>query len=367
MDPITRSMHHFADQAEAFWRAHPRRLLPLAARENRREDMVQALRLYEARAENRRPFIVFRAPFELTSSYFSALTEQIARDYERVRTGVIGEGIDLPAFLTGDDGAAPSGALKRAALAMHNASHLLGKHFAGIVIALVPDSIADTAGWAESIRTVVALGGSARVRLAVLAPPGGPLSEILRDAGASFNVDSSEVLAFLKQLSREASAEPETAGVKLRALLLAAAESMGTGCAVEAAALYAEARSVCQAEGLVEHEAAVLMALGSACLAAKATELGATSYHQAAILAEQIEAWPLACQAWLGMGGAYLLRQEYAVATVAYRTAAKVAKRATIVPLHVEALRMAGTCLSHLGRHDEAKLARNEAVSVSTV
>jgi len=108
------------------------------------------------------------------------------------------------------------------------------------------------------------------------------------------------------------------------------------------------------------------MALGGACLAAKATDLGAASYHQAAILAEQIEAWPLACQAWLGMGGAYLLRQEYAVATVAYRTAAKVAKRATIVPLHVEALRLAGMCLCHLGREDEAMRARNEAVSVST-
>jgi tetratricopeptide (TPR) repeat protein len=284
-----------------------------------------------------------------------------------VRTGVTEEGIYLPAFFSGDDGTAPSSALKRAALTMHKASHLLGERFAGIVVALVPDSIADTAGWAESLRTLVALGGSERVRLAVLAPPGGPLSEMLGDAGASFNVDSNEVLAFLKQRSPETSAEPDAAGAKLRALLLAAVQSMGSGRAAEATSFYAEARTVCQAEGLVEHEAAALMALGGACLAAKATDLGAASYHQAAILAEQIEAWPLACQAWLGMGGAYLLRHEYAVATVAYRTAAKVAKRATIVPLHVEALRMERTCLSHLGREDQATRARNEAVDASAV
>jgi len=63
----------------------------------------------------------------------------------------------------------------------------------------------------------------------------------------------------------------------------------------------------------------------------------------------------------------YLLRQEYAVATVAYRTAAKVAKRATIVPLHVEALRMERTCLAHLAHEDEATRARNQAVSASAV
>lgn len=366
MDPITRAMQKLIDEAEAFWRAHPSRLLPLFAAEDQREDVVQALRRHEATPENRRPLVVFRAPFEAAPAYFSALAEQIAGDYERVREGVAREGVELPAFVADDLDTAPKGALSRAVLAMHTAARLLGERFDGITVALVAEHVADAVGWAESVRTLDALRWSARVRLAVLAPPGGRLSEILGDAGASFDVDSSEVLAFLKQVSPEASAEPEAAGATLRALLLAAAESMGTGRAGDAAALYAEARTVCQAEGLVEHEAAVLMALGGACLAAKATELGATSYHQAAILAEQIEAWPLACQAWLGMGGAYLLRNEYAVATVAYRTAAKVARRTQIVPLHVEALRMAGACLSHLGRDDEATRARNEAVSVST-
>jgi tetratricopeptide (TPR) repeat protein len=144
-------------------------------------------------------------------------------------------------------------------------------------------------------------------------------------------------------------------------LLLSAAEALSVGRPIEAAALYREARTVCQTAGLVEQEAAVLMALGGACLAARVPDLGAESYQRAAVLAEQVEAWPLACQAWLGMGGAHLLRAEHAAATVAYRSAARVAKRARIVPLRAEALRMAGTCLSRLGLDDEAIRAWNEA------
>jgi hypothetical protein len=197
------------------------------------------------------------------------------------------------------------------------------------------------------------------VRIAILAPPGGSVAAILGDEGARFHVDPGGLWAFLKQVSTEG------AGAKLRASLLGAAEALGAGRPVEAATLYREARTVCQAAGLVEQEAAVLMALGGACVTARAPDLGAESYHQAAVLAEQAEAWPLACQAWLGMGGAHLLREEHAAATVAYRAAAQVVKRATIVPLHVEALRMASTCLAHLGREDEAILARNEAADVS--
>src|SRR5277367_1559635 len=346
MDPITRAMHQLADDAEAFWRAHPTRMLPLLAGEDQREDVVQALRVYEARPENRRPFVVFRAPFEEASAYFSSLAEQIAGDHERVREGAAKEGVALPSF-AGDYSTAPSSALTSAALAMDQAARFLGKRFDGIVVALVPDHVTDEAGFRESLRTLAATRLSPRVRLAILAPPGGPVAAILGDEGARFHVDPGGLWAFLKQLPTKASEEPG-AGAKLRASLLGAAEALGAGRPIEAAALYREARTVCQAAGLVEQEAAVLMALGGACVAARVPDLGAESYRQAAVLAEQAEAWPLACQAWLGMGGAYLVREEYAAATVTYRAAAETAKRAQIAPLQVEALRMASTCLAHL-------------------
>ena len=115
MDPIIRAMQRLADDAEAFWAAHPNRLLPLLADEDQQADVVQALRLYEARPENRRPVVVLRAPFEVASRYVEALAEQIAGDYERVRQGAGEEGAPLPPFW-GDEDTVPSGAFSKRAV-----------------------------------------------------------------------------------------------------------------------------------------------------------------------------------------------------------------------------------------------------------
>jgi hypothetical protein len=102
----------------------------------------------------------------------------------------------------------------------------------------------------------------------------------------------------------------------------------------------------------VEQEAAVLMALGGACLAAEVPHLGAKSYRRAAVLAEQMEAWTLACQAWLGVGGACLPQEDHASAAVAYQAAAVAAERAEVATLRTEALRMARICMLRLGSDD---------------
>src|SRR5271166_3269264 len=125
MDPITRAMGEFVGDADAFWRANPNRLLPLVADEYQRESIVEALRFYEAREENRRPVIVFTAPFGATSTYFPELAEYIAHHYERVRKGAAEEGVELAPF-GGDEGTVPSGTLERAVLAMDKAARRLG-------------------------------------------------------------------------------------------------------------------------------------------------------------------------------------------------------------------------------------------------
>jgi hypothetical protein len=380
MDPITRAMRQLGADAEAFWREHPGRLLPLIAAEDERQHVVQALRLRENAADNRRPFVVYEAPFVATATYFPQLAKQIAEDYELLRTGLAEEGVELPPFAS-DEGTVPSGTIKRAALAMDRAARLLGERFEGLVVALVPEHVADVAAWRDGISLLAATRWAPRSRIAVLAPPGGALAGVLGDEGARFQVDSDALLTFLKDFSPGASAGPPAVedaqageapaaphaaglGAKLRSLLLDAAAELSAGRAAEAVSLYREARAACQAQGLVEQEAAVLIALGGACLASGAPEVGAESYRHAAVIAEGAGAWPLACQAWLGMGGAYLPRAEYAPAAVAYRAAAEAAKRGEVVPLRIEALRMAGTCLLHLGREDDAMLAWKVAVDV---
>jgi tetratricopeptide (TPR) repeat protein len=370
MDPMMRAMQQLTAEAEAFWRAHPGQVLPLVAGEEQRADVVAALRLREAAPDNRRPIVVFEAPFASADAYFAALAEHVAAHYERVRAGAAEEGVALPAF-DSDDGMVPSGALERAALAVDRAARLLGEGFDGLVVALVPEHVADAGAWRSCVQVLAAVRWSRRARIAVLSPPAGPLADILVCEGAHLVVDAGALLAFMRQLDPNAGGGVATGGAvgvgtQIRLLLLDAAAALGRGRPDQAAEAYRAARALCQAEGLVEQEVGVLVALGGACMSAGAPELGADSYRQAAVLAERAEAWPLACQAWLGVGGAFLPRGDHAPAVAAYRAAAAAAKRGEVesVAVRIEALRMVGTCLLRLDREDEAMLAWKEAVDV---
>jgi tetratricopeptide (TPR) repeat protein len=233
------------------------------------------------------------------------------------------EGVALEAFVDeGLDGAD----------AAHRAAHLLGDHFDGLVVALIPAQVNDPEGWREAIKILASGSWPVRVRWAVLSPPSGPLADILGEEGARLQLEPGAVLAFLKQ-----TAPPGT----FQALMLEAAEAQAAGRPEEAAGIYREARVLCRAEGQREAESIVLVAYAGACLAAGAAGLAAHSYHEAAQIAEEAGAWSLACQAWLGMGGALVARGKHRSAGVAYRTAAALAKRAGAEPLEAEALRLA--------------------------
>ncbi len=369
MDPITQAMRRFAADTDAFWRANPHRLLPLRAYEDQREEVVQALRLHEAAPDNRRPFMVFREPFETTSGYFNALTEQIAADYERVRKGAAEEGVELPAFVVGDEGTVPSGAMKRAVLAMNHAARLLEERLAGIVVALVPEHVVDARGWRENIRVLSDMRGSPCVRVAVLAPPNGPLSELFDGGGVLFDLPPDDLLAFLEHGAgpgSDGAAVDDAGGVarQLRRLMLQAGAAMAAQQPAEAVTLFEQARALCAAERLVMPEVAALMGMGGACVVARATDLGIESYSKAAGLAEQAREWAMACHAWLGAGGAYLVRESHGPAALAYRAAATAAKEAGLAILQIEALRMAGTCLVRSGCESDALLAWKEALDV---
>jgi hypothetical protein len=108
----------------------------------------------------------------------------------------------------------------------------------------------------------------------------------------------------------------------------------------------------------------VLAGLGGAFVAAQTPELAIESYSKAAGLAEQARAWTLACHAWFGAGGAYLVRGSYGPAAVAYRAAESAAKQAEIAALRIEALRMTGACLVRAGDEKDAIRMWQEAVDL---
>lgn len=361
MDPITRAMARFASDAEAFWRAHPGRLLPLVAGDDDRAWVLQALRLREAAPDNRRPFVIHEPPFEATSTYFAALAEHIAEHYERVREGVVEEGVELPPFAS-DEGTVPSGALKRAAIAADRAARLLGEGFDGIVIALVPERVADVAAWRESVLVLASARWSPRVRIAVLAPPGGALAGVVGSEGARMEIHAGDLLGAASRTDSEPG--EDEASTRLRALMLDAATKSASGDTDAAVASYRHAAALCAAERMPLAGVGVWMILGGVLVAAERTELALESYSEAAGLAMSHEAWPLACQAWLGVGGAHTARGSDAAAVLAFQAAADAARSGAIPVLEIEALRLMGSCLLRLGREDAAARAWQQALDV---
>jgi hypothetical protein len=382
MDPIMRAARTFLGEAEAWWRHNPGRLLPLVADPSERGEMVKALRLGERAPESRRPLFLCEAPFQETTGYFDGLTQAIERDYEAVREGVAEEGVTLPAYTLN---AVALGPLERAALAMERAATLLGDGFEGAMVALVPEHVVDGVAFRQSVEALGVMGRSARVRLAVYAPPGGPLDGVLDPRGACFRVEPAELLQFLAEvgsptqgpavdgaledgeeatvlaLSHEGSPGPS---LEVRRLLLLAGAKLSAQTPADAVVLFERARALCAAEGLVMEEVATLMGLAGAYVAADAPELAVETYSKAAGLAEVSGAWAMACQAWLGVGGTYLVRQNHGPAAVAYRAAAAAAAKGGVAVLRIEALRLAGTCLVEAGCEDEAAITWQEALDV---
>ena len=354
MDPIMRAARAFLEEVEARWEESPARVLPLRAEASERGEVVKALRLGELAPESRWPLFAYESPFVEAGAYFDGLTEAITRDYEALRAGVAEDGVTLPPFTMSP---LLLGPLERAALAMERAAALSGVRFDGVTVALLPEQIADGAAWRESVDTLGRIGRSPRVRLAVHAPPGGPLDGALGEPGARFHVDPAALWGFLAERDGGRSAGPATdagaappageaeePGRRLRRLMLDAAAKMAAGEPAAAAASYEEARALGAAQRLVMEEIAALMGLGGARVAAQAAHLAVESYSRAAGLATGAKAWEIASLAWLGAGGACMVRGTQGPAGRAYRAAATAARRGGIGELEAEARRLAEGC-----------------------
>src|SRR5262249_20265799 len=145
---------------------------------------------------------------------------------EAVREGVAEEGVELPAYVPSAQEVGPIG---RAALTLEGVAALLGERFEGVTLALLPAGVSDERAFRGAVRVLDRMTWSPRLRVAVHAPPKGPLDGVLDPWGAPFLVDLAALLAFLKDLGGadaeqgESTPAPEDAARKLRALLLDAA------------------------------------------------------------------------------------------------------------------------------------------------
>lgn len=133
MDPITRAMRLFFDDAEAFWHAHPGRLLVIIAAEGQRALVAQALWPRELAPDGRRPIVVFDEPLTATGTYSHGFADAITEQHALIRAALAEDGAELPPF-AGEHGTRPSGAVECAVLAIKRA-RLLADPRGGFVVA----------------------------------------------------------------------------------------------------------------------------------------------------------------------------------------------------------------------------------------
>jgi tetratricopeptide (TPR) repeat protein len=385
MDPITRASHVFLRDAEAHWKRRRGHVLFMEADPSSRGDLVKTLRLSEQSPWCRRPLFLFEAAFIEPVSYFAALSARLASEYEALRRGAAEEGVclhELPErSVPGDrDASAPALAGARA---REIARSLEGK-LEGIDIALVPVQVERPLAFCEAVTALAAELKSASARLLVLSARGGPLSDMAEGRTAHFHVDPDELAEYLKNLGSAGSAGPPAptatppgpdrdtaaspggarAAHELRALLLSAGQATRRGDHAGARRLFEQARAWCAAEGRTIEEAAVVVALAGACLAAGLPERAATSYQEAIALATGAKAPALAAQAALGKGAVWMQQKRYSDAVGVYAVAAEAAGQAQAGMLEVEARRMEGTAALAAGRHGDALRAWKSAVEI---
>lgn len=336
-----------------------------------RGELVKALRLAEASHENRRPLVLYEAPFAETDSYFNGLCNRIAEDYESLRKGAAEEGVVLAPFGRSENvGAEHIDPIGRAVLHAERFAALLGERLDGVLVVLIPAWVEGAARWRECIETFAEAPFSQRVRVAVVDRPGGALEPVLGVGGARLAIDRTALSAYAKQLTSREHRDPAgasqpvcTKARELAHVLLDAADRTRQGDMMGAAERYGRAITLCQAAELTTEEASVRMAHAGACLAAGNAPAALESYSKAAELGERENAFPIVCQARLGAAGVAFAFKRYGHAAMAYEAAAEAARRAELPLLRIEALRMAGTCHVLEGAEENALITWIEAIN----
>ena len=381
MDPITRAHQTFVREAKALFGAGKKNIVRFVTEHEHRGDMMKSLRIWEVERDNRRPFFLYEEPFRSVDTYFDGLSKQLIEDYGRIRDGAAKEGVQLPAFTLQDAArVATLEPLGRSVVHVERIAVLLGERLEGILIALLPKQIHDSATWQRCMEAWVKVPWSARVRIGLFDVPHGVLENIAGEVGARFVVDRDELFAYLKQMVTNESAGPPLApkpvptdaqkreheertgqslmpaeeGRRLRLLLVEAAEFLGQARHGEAAQAYGRARGICQLYRLRLEEAAVLFALAGMSLALGSAEKAIDCYRQAAEIGREEKQLHIVAQAYMGMAGVYMMVKDWHAAAKTYAMAADAAKKAEVPALRIEALRLVGTCHVMRGAREEA-------------
>ena len=380
MDPITLAARRFMAEIDAFWKEAPARsVLRLVSDKSHLRDLQKTLRLRELDPNCRRPLALYEASFENAGAYFAGLARQVADDYEAVRAGAAEEGVDLPA-LAPSVMAENADAASRAAAVVAEVDRLLSTRLEGLDVAFVPAQLHDAAGFRDAVKRFSEVCRAEHLRLSAYDAPDGALAPVFPGV-AHFEVDRAELARYLKEMGPKPSAGPKVetptlpiakkkeleaklgrripssdTGRLLRVLLLEASEALEAGHPATAAKRFRSARTLCRLDGLTQAQIPILVAVGTAELAAGDMQAAHAAYGEATELALAEGEAVLVVQARLGTAGAFFAEGRFAEAAVHYEELAGGTDVDVPPPLVVDAWRMAGVC--HAARNAKVEAER---------
>jgi hypothetical protein len=169
VDPITIAAKRFAVEFETFWRPPPGHqvkgppVLRLVANRTDRKDMIKVLRVMEWQPGNRRPFVIVESAFASEAAFALATASALEAHYEEVRKGLAEDGLMIPALALAERPVTTDRLMAQIRFAAEAVSQVLE----GLVLALVPESVAEGAQYAPFVDRLASTSNGSTLRVCV--------------------------------------------------------------------------------------------------------------------------------------------------------------------------------------------------------
>jgi tetratricopeptide (TPR) repeat protein len=406
MDPITKVAQEFMQSWQRFRQSGKARLYRIDTDPSMHRDLWRIFRAIEMSPDNRSPYFIFDTPFSDPKAFFDDAIKKLAADYALIREGLSKDGVQVGELnlVTG----APGEPEAEFAQAVESVWDQVKSQFEYLLLIFLPQNIEAKAEWPSVVEKLRLLFESSKVRLAAADTPEQLLTEVcardpVRSLAGKFFISKSALQDYLFKVaaggwaglaSKGASAQsqpsesqapaapvtttaggdtssnppvpnvlaPEEAAL-LRTCMAKAATASADHKVEESIEALHEGRVVCHRNGLLTHEAILVMAMANTLLAAQKDADALAHYDEAIGVATRAATPIVVMQARMGAASVLFRAQNYDRAAESYEQASEDAVAAESDVMRIEALRMAGTCHNLQGRPDAAAACWNRALS----
>jgi tetratricopeptide (TPR) repeat protein len=405
MDPITKMAQEFMGSWLRFRQSGKARFFRIDTDPSMHRDLWRIFRAIELSPDNRSPYFIFDTPFLNRQEFFQAAVQKFASDYALIREGLSKDGVSVGELKLDPECTREPGAAL--AHSVESAWNQVKSQFEYLMLIFLPQQIELKEDWPAAIEELLVLFRSSKVRIAAADTPEGLLAELQagyrkESVAGKFFISQSTLQEYLyktaaggfgalnddghsdasakvhkpaedasKSVNNNGQASSQSAGpaglspdeaARLRICMAKAATAAADQKIEDSLAALGEARTICQRNGLLTHDAILLMAMANTLIAAQRDTEALEHYDEAIAVATEAAAPVVVMQARMGAASVLFRAQNYDGAAGTYQLAADDSTAAESEVMRIEALRMAGTCHNLQGRPEVAAGCWNQAL-----